>query len=1632
MDKRGKVLIVVGGVLILVLLFGIFVVAGSFNPEDDREIGYEFLDDGKVVHIWNTQDDYFFEKDAGIQLTNYYEDYWSRNIFCLGYYNNDEWIKIKCADELTNFNKNIETDNLTYVNATLWKDFSYGNYDLRLAVNYYLGLNDKNLSITIYGKNIGIDIPFDLGFAWKVTDLDVPPETTDKILINNTNYGLDGNYDLTFKDMKRYVNTSFPTNQTDSNGSMIYDYSMVEVPIPFYKIYDRESGLTGKEKFLRIDWDENLDYAVKMYGDGNQESFYTALLINAGHFNPGQEKSTTFYWIDALTDDLSIYLFLNETSGTTAIDTMGNYNGTNTDITLNQTGVIAGIGAYGFTGTSSLVQLSGGAVVNGDGMFSFWMKTTDALSNRKLYNDYSSNNGRWFVLNPEGETGKLQFTMYGTEYECGTTKTSGSVIDGEWHHIVAGLGGGYCWIYVDGELNVSVEEAQTSTRVGTGGSQIGEVNYAPVADIALWGFWTREVTAEEVTELWNDGNGLAYPFVADTTAPNTTKPILNSTNGTNQSNQDLNCYATLTDAEQNLLTANWTWYKNNITNLTGSKSVQNNTPTLITTLLLGNTLKGEEWICEVKPFDGTNWGNASNSTVVTILNSAPIHTNPLLNTSTGKNLSTEDLICYNKSTSDDDNDAVINIYNWYKNSQSFLALNLPFENNTNDYSGNNNDGTNYGATFIDGKYGNKALNFDGDDNVTVPDSSTLDFTDKKSWQLWFKRAGTGAETLFNKGNSTHTNYKLEFLSDDRLKFSYSLIPGEANYSWEVDDESDFNLGTYNQTYYNTSSNAVMLSNYNGDYKSKFFDYSEKTLSFNTISFSAYIPEFEELSVEDGMVGLWHFNEDSGTIAYDETANDNDGTINGANWTTGKFNSALDFDGDGDYVNTSTNNFPIGNNDITIEAWFKIDDLDSDNSIVIYGQNLEHKAIQLVHRTSDDVLRFHYWGGYGAVATPLNDNDWHHVVAIHTNNTNHLYLDGDLKDSAAYSNANIVNNFNDIGRVTGYSSYDFDGIIDEIAIYNKSLSASEILEHYENGIGNGAVTNLSLSVRSCEENDCSDKTSNWDITDITSSSYDISSLSDNKYFQFKADFETNNTNYSPELYNVIINYSSQITGQEANITSKTEINDTDWHLATITFEKIDGNDFRLYLDNELETQKTEYSVPQYTENDLIIGQNFNGSIDEFRIYNEVLKEPQVQAHYDLDYNKIVSQQTDGGDEWMCHVTPNDGEEDGDTLNSSSLEVYWAIEFDVTDSFSGVSLNSVTINCDYPEFDQNDDSTPNTNPYGAYGFPDGNWECEFSLLNYFSKTITFLANKDKIVSVPMSEEAEMSIEEHTWLEWLYNCWHNGECWNLLTNIDDTTTDIWQRLTGTDTSVITQEDVLSYTLDATHNISINYTINIPYKSEVAVNELLPIRLYFWFTDAERTQCYSQDKASDTNRAEAPYCLPLVAEILGPNDGIVTFQVDLRPNLADGTYNFTRSIEIDPVGVWTQYGREDIGQIEVLETGDASIDVSDEDRTNKPIVLGGSPAGSSGDSGGGDSSVTNVYNTYITEEIKGEETVEDEPVDEGGVEESGKSWITGGAIGTIQNLFSGGSLIFIIAIIGGVLVVFIISRTVIKIKKK
>ena len=266
-----------GLILILFIALSVGVVNASSDP-----IGYEIT--GDVVEIWNPDTSYYFDKTNGVQWVENPDVYWSRNVFSVGYYSGTEWVQMYSADDLGAFNKEIDSDYSSYVNATLWKDFTYNGYDLRLGINYYLGVDDTDLSVTPFIKNLDYRVyPVPLGFSWTITDIDIPnPHNNDRIYINQTYYPLDGVYDVTFTDM-RHV----------ENGTTVYDAN--------YRISDYT-------EFLTLEWGHTLPYSVRLQGNGVQGETTVTWMVNAGIFQPGQTKQTTLYWADAEGDYIGVWI----------------------------------------------------------------------------------------------------------------------------------------------------------------------------------------------------------------------------------------------------------------------------------------------------------------------------------------------------------------------------------------------------------------------------------------------------------------------------------------------------------------------------------------------------------------------------------------------------------------------------------------------------------------------------------------------------------------------------------------------------------------------------------------------------------------------------------------------------------------------------------------------------------------------------------------------------------------------------------------------------------------------------------------------------------------------------------------------------------------------------------------------------------------------------------------------------------------------------------------------------------------------------------------------------------------------------------------------------------------------------
>jgi hypothetical protein len=246
------------------------IISSSEHQPNNNTVGYELLDSNQVLHIWNTEDDYYFNATSGMQFTNHYEDYWSKNVFCGGYYNGDEWIKLACVDELP-FTWSISTDNDTYINVTGYKDVTYSGYKVRFALRYHLKDEDDRMTVIPYMKNIGTkNIPVDLGFAWHIRNIQIDMQEENNSITVYDNK--DGFYNLDLHGLNA------------QNKSNVRDFIL----------NNDDNG-----EHIHLSWNESIPYVLNVTSSPGQYNSPVTLGLKAGTLNVGQEKKTELKWIDA-------------------------------------------------------------------------------------------------------------------------------------------------------------------------------------------------------------------------------------------------------------------------------------------------------------------------------------------------------------------------------------------------------------------------------------------------------------------------------------------------------------------------------------------------------------------------------------------------------------------------------------------------------------------------------------------------------------------------------------------------------------------------------------------------------------------------------------------------------------------------------------------------------------------------------------------------------------------------------------------------------------------------------------------------------------------------------------------------------------------------------------------------------------------------------------------------------------------------------------------------------------------------------------------------------------------------------------------------------------------------------------
>jgi hypothetical protein len=217
----------------------------------------------------------------------------------------------------------------------------------------------------------------------------------------------------------------------------------------------------------------------------------------------------------------------------------------------------------------------------------------------------------------------------------------------------------------------------------------------------------------------------------------------------------------------------------------------------------------------------------------------------------------------------------------------------------------------------------------------------------------------------------------------------------------------------------------------------------------------------------GLVGYWKFDEGNGTIAHDSSNNNNTGTlVNGPFWVDGKYGKALNFDGSDDYVDCGTlGDFGSTTLNDTTTYMFWINTSQTTSSRILGTINDGYNtalAIEMNIPTTDKVRIYIRDDERHRLSADLENvfdftgTGWHHfafVVDVR-NSSIVIYIDG-ISRAITYSHQEAPTTFSDfqypftIGawNLWGDVQSFFNGTIDDIKIYNRTLDSIEIEAHY---------------------------------------------------------------------------------------------------------------------------------------------------------------------------------------------------------------------------------------------------------------------------------------------------------------------------------------------------------------------------------------------------------------------------------------------------------------------------------------------------------------------------------------------------------------------------------------------------------
>src|SRR5271157_4851010 len=397
------------------------------------------------------------------------------------------------------------------------------------------------------------------------------------------------------------------------------------------------------------------------------------------------------------------------------------------------------------------------------------------------------------------------------------------------------------------------------------------------------------------------------------------------------------------------------------------------------------------------------------------------------------------LTCYNQTTSDPNNDPVTNIYNWQVNGTSMDTLNLPFNTRTTSnlliYDNIAADGFENGFGGWNGT-GNWDLN-----------------TAQKHSGTYSAHAGAGDQYL--------TSSDMDTSSAQSVTVSF----------WYMDQ----GFG---------SSNSVSLQFWNGTAYNNIFAFtsSNPTNSWQWYSVQTFSPQYviHNFRVRFGAsgIGTGNFWLDDFAVTCpartkDYSGNNNHGTVHGATWTpNGAVGGAYIFDGTDDYIRVNDNPSLGGDgtwSQISIEFWIspavnqtgtkilaKRDPTMSDaNSSYMIGFESSGTPNTLYWGVNNGSSALATWQEASSNASVLAVGNWYHVICTYSSGPGlTIYINGTQVVNIPVTGNISSSNYRYLFGAPLFIGFDggnsltstwFNGMLDELHIYNRTLSPAQVLQ-----------------------------------------------------------------------------------------------------------------------------------------------------------------------------------------------------------------------------------------------------------------------------------------------------------------------------------------------------------------------------------------------------------------------------------------------------------------------------------------------------------------------------------------------------------------------------------------------------------